>query len=829
MAAARLFFPFTVAFTLAATSSLTGFFLGCAVVNGPGSDKDTDPADTGDTGGIVDSGETGETGDSGGWDLEQPLPEVQVDTVGPALPTCTATTGTSSQVALSGVLLTPEGPTAGVLVYDTNSGEITCVGECDTTDATVVCTEGIVSAGLVDPHNHLQYNSLPMWQVGPEFSNRYDWQSDGRFWDYREAFEEISGTYDCEIMKWAEARAIMHGTTSAVGSAGESCIGRGVRNLDEDGDFSHLDDYELRYSSSNVTDSVEDGDGEYYNGLLADGSVNAVLNHVAEGRNGTVRGEVDHMTEAGMVGPGQVYVHATDASTQQFAVLGGTSTGILWSPRSNLGLYATTTPVETAERFGVAWAIGGDWTPSGSIGQPQELACAEAWLASRGSPLSDQELHEKVTSTAAAMVGADAILGSLAVGLRADIAVFDYSAAPYRAVIGAAEETVRLVVVDGEVVYGLGEYVDELAENPAWCDSVDACGAERKYCLKDGDSGENEDTLSQVESTLSVALSETEMDAGYEYAGELLGLFSCLDERDECVLAVPAADDTDGDGVVDVTDVCMYFYDPEQADIDGDGLGDVCDACPLNPGVECAPGPDDYDGDGVVNTDDNCELLGNTSQADGDNDGTGDMCDPCPDEATIGACTATIRDVRQGAFPQNSVVSLDAVVVTAVRAESGFVVQDVAGGAYSGIYVYDYGTNIVAVGDMVDISGTYIEYYGLSELTDITVSVTGAGALPAAIESDACALAADPEPYESVRVHLASGTVTDDNADSDDGSVDYDEFVIDSCLRVDDWLDETIDQPALGTTYSSISGVLIFSFDNFKLAPHSAADLVEAE
>lgn len=829
MSAARLFFPLTVTFAVVAMSPLAGFFLGCAVVNGPGSDKDTEANDSGDTGGVVDTAETGETGDTSEENLEQPQPEVQVDTVGPALPACTASAGAGSQVALSGVLLLPDGPTAGVVVYDQNTGAITCVGECDTTEATVICTEGVVSPGLVDPHNHLQYNTLPTWQVGAEFSNRYDWQGDGRYWDYREAFDEIAGTYDCEIMKWAEARAIVHGTTSAVGSTGEACINRGVRNLDEDEGASHLDDYYLRYSSSNVTDSVEAGDGEYYNGMLADGSTNAVVNHVAEGRDGTVRREIDHMTEAGMVGPGQVFVHATDATTQQLAVLGGTSTGILWSPRSNIGLYATTTPVETAERFGVPWAIGGDWTPSGSVGQPQELACAEAWLAGRGNPLSDVELFDKVTTTAAAMVGADGVIGSLAVGMRADIAVFDYSAAPYRAVIGAAEETVRLVVVDGEVVYGLAEYVDELAENAEWCDTLDACGAERKYCLKDSENGDNEDTLSQVESTLSIALGETEMGTGYEYAGELFGLFACADERAVCVLAESAADDVDGDGILDATDVCTYFYDPEQLDIDADGLGDVCDACPLNPGVACSPGADDYDGDGVANTDDNCELLGNVAQTDGDSDGLGDICDPCPDEASIGACTATISDVRQGAFPQNSVVSLSGVVVTAVRAEAGFVVQDVAGGAYSGIYVYDYGSNLVAVGDMVDISGTYIEYYGLSELIEVTVSVTGAGALPAALESDACTLAADAEPYESVRVHLASGTVTDDNADSDDGSMDYDEFVIDSCLRIDDWLDESIDQPTLGTSYSSISGVLTYSFDNFKLAPHSAADLVESE
>lgn len=810
-----------------ALSSL--FLAGCPVGTMPGEDKVGDTADTG--GGDTGAGDTADT-DTGGVDtgpLTQPEPEVQTDTVGPALPACTARSASGSLIALSGVVLAPAGPTAGVVVYDRNSGEIECVGECDTSAATVVCTEGIVSPGLIDPHNHLQYNTLPRLDVGAEFDDRYDWQGDSRYRSFREAFDGIEDAYTCEMMQWAEAREIVHGTTAAVGSTGSGCIARGVRNLDENSSESHLDGYELRYSSGDVTDSIESGDGEYYNGLLSGGSVDAVLNHVAEGKNGSVRGEIDHMSENGMEGPGQVYVHATDASAAQLAVMGATGTGLIWSPRSNLVLYAATTPVEVAERFGVPWAIGSDWTPSGSVGQPQELACAEAWLAGRGNFLSDRELFEKATVEAAEIVGAEALIGSLVAGLRADIAVFAYSTTPYRAIIGAPEESVRLVVVDGEVVYGEAEFVDELAENIDWCDSLDACGTERKYCLKSESSGDNDATLEQVEATLTAALAGLEMDAGYDYAAQLFGLFTCFDEREVCVLAEPTADDTDGDGVADAADNCLYFYNPDQLDSDADGLGDTCDACPITPGVDCSFAANDYDGDGVANDEDNCEMVGNADQADGDGDGLGDVCDPCPEQASAGACTATISDIRQGEYAEGAPVQIEGVVVTAVRAEAGFFVQDPAGGPYTGLYVYDFGANAVAVGDVVTVDGTYLEYYDLTELEDVTVTVTGSAALPEAITTTACDLMADPEPYESMRVHLSSGTVSDENADAADGETepDYDEFVIDGCLRIDDFLDESIDQPALGTTYSSIDGVFLFSYENYKLAPRSASELVE--
>ena len=56
----------------------------------------------------------------------------------------------------------------------------------------------------------------------------------------------------------------------------------------------------------------------------------------------------------------------------------------------------------------------------------------------------------------------------------------------------------------------------------------------------------------------------------YEYAldgSEILGLFKLAD--------------SDGDGVIDVSDNCPAVENPEQADADGDGIGDPCDPSPL--------------------------------------------------------------------------------------------------------------------------------------------------------------------------------------------------------------------------------------------------------
>jgi hypothetical protein len=72
--------------------------------------------------------------------------------------------------------------------------------------------------------------------------------------------------------------------------------------------------------------------------------------------------------------------------------------------------------------------------------------------------------------------------------------------------------------------------------------------------------------------------------------------------------------DSDGDGVLDVSDNCPSDPNADQADYpDADGLGDVCDS--------------DDDNDTVADGEDNCPFTANADQADFDNDGEGNLCD----------------------------------------------------------------------------------------------------------------------------------------------------------------------------------------------------------
>ncbi|MBT3222494.1 MAG: amidohydrolase family protein, partial [Proteobacteria bacterium] len=601
-------------------------------------------------------------------------------TLGPALPDCTPAAGSGIDVALSGVVLTIDGPEAGWVVYNKSTGIIECVGAaCDPGDAEVVCTEGVISPGLIDTHNHLQYNILGPWDHDELYGDRYDWQSDGDYWDFREAYNDLwdSGFYECEIGIWVELRVLVGGGTSAVGASGPDCIDVLVRNLDEE---SGITDYKLYYSSGKVQ-WVDESDGDDFANELNSGKYEAVLHHVAEGIDGRVSWEIDHMFDIGMTGPGQLYVHATDATVSQLAQMAADGTGIIWSPRSNLDLYAQTTPADVALRLGVPLIVGPDWTWSGSANPPEEMACAYDYLQSRQSDISDVELFSLETDEAARLLNLDGLVGSLYEGMIADISVFSWSDEPYRAVIQAEPTDVRLVIIGGQAHYGLSELAQNISPNAAYCETVDACGEDRVLCF-DSDDWYSAD----IAATLQTALSSITMPAELAYAKELYGLWTCDEDRPSCDISMTATtEDADGDGVADGDDLCVGAYDPLQKDHDGDGVGDACDPCPLYAnGEDCDHEPSDIDGDGVANTTDLCPWIYD-DQGDADGDNKGDACDDCPNDSNPGdaPCPAVpllISDIRDPSSPDHpatlSPVSVANVVVTALREGKGFFIQD---------------------------------------------------------------------------------------------------------------------------------------------------------
>ena len=130
-----------------------------------------------------------------------------------------------------------------------------------------------------------------------------------------------------------------------------------------------------------------------------------------------------------------------------------------------------------------------------------------------------------------------------------------------------------------------------------------------------------------------------------------------------------------------------------------------------------------------------------------------------------------------------------------------------------------------AVGDVVDILGTYIEYYDLSEIDAGSVTKVSSGAAPAA-ETLTLPIA-DPEPWEGVLVQFKNVSVQ--SSPSEDT---YGEWELTDGTNTF-WVDEKLYDASedfmlgVGEEFASITGIMNYSYSKYKIAPRSKADLAK--
>ncbi|MBN1541516.1 T9SS type A sorting domain-containing protein [candidate division KSB1 bacterium] len=157
---------------------------------------------------------------------------------------------------------------------------------------------------------------------------------------------------------------------------------------------------------------------------------------------------------------------------------------------------------------------------------------------------------------------------------------------------------------------------------------------------------------------------------------------------------------------------------------------------------------------------------------------------------------------------------------------SYYFVQD-ANAPWSGIKVYDRNRQ-VAEGDSVTLTGSISEYYGttqISNLTDFTIEAEGVfGIEPLDVTTGEIATGGTmAEAYEGCLVRVRNVTITDPD-------LGYGEWAVDDGsgpCRVDDAADYYFD-PADYDEAQSITGVLEYAYNDTKILPRLAYDIVEA-
>ncbi len=213
----------------------------------------------------------------------------------------------------------------------------------------------------------------------------------------------------------------------------------------------------------------------------------------------------------------------------------------------------------------------------------------------------------------------------------------------------------------------------------------------------------------------------------------------------------------------------------------------------------------------------------------------------------------TIEKIQKGEIAEDTAVTTKVVVVAVDYVDDkttheptgikGLYVSEVIAQAkpYTGIFVHFKTAEAVdayKMGDYIEVSGTYKEYYDASQIEATDVSKLGTKPIPApAVISDPSKVStpfeksgtewkptttsgADAEKYESVLVKVENVEVTNNN-------LGHGMWEVTGHLAIDKELHYYKGDRNIGVKFKSIQGVLVYSFEAFKLAPRQAEDLVE--
>jgi hypothetical protein len=873
---------------------------GATADGGPG-DQDGGGG-TRNEGGIMPGMDGGGGTDAGGKPLDyshpnnNPQPKVTECTrtiAPPATGVCQVTqAGTAGQI-IRGTVLAPNDVFHKGEVLIAADGTITCAAcDCSTAagyaNASIVeCANGVISPGLINPHEHITYaNNAPVDHGMIRYEHRHDWRKGAHG---ATALKYNSGANNATVA-YEELRFVMSGATTLAGAGGVPGLLRNVDDTPEE-----LEGTPVEIANSD-TFPLGDSDGTMlttgcaYPKPNTPGSIaglESYIPHIAEGIDVEANNEMicqDQGTND-VLGPFTAVIHSVAIGPKEAAALHAAQSGVVWSPRSNVSLYGNTAPAVMLDLAGVPLSIGTDWIPSGSMNMNREIRCVDDLNKKYfGKHFTDADIWRMATVNGAYATGTQRSLGSLLPGYQADIAIFDGTTSKdHRAVIDAAIEDVILVLRGGKVLYGDTTIVNDAAfgggTGCATFASIaefasTACVATKSACV------DVAAATGTFQSIVTTGLAKSTYPLFFCKGTTPTSEPSCVPYRTEYPAGITATD-KDGDGVADTKDNCPDVFNPGrimdgkdasgayiQADGDKDGIGDACDICPDDATQKCTrPLSLDSDADGIVDPLDNCPKVKNAGQADADMDGRGDACDSCP-VANPGntPCAVDIATVRNpaatGHTTGGSIVQITDAYVTAVGPTNTTTKQfafiqtsaapDTTSGPWSGIQVMT-GTlaNTLKIGNKVTVVGMYDERFSMSILSAGTVTVTDATAnalTPLVIaETDYATGTASAEQYESVLLMIndngAGGKVTVTNAIPDGATSKFYEFVVDNNLRIDDTIFPRYGGPSSGmpypndgsvsgvgfvnnTMWTSITGVGYYSFSNRKLEPRAATDFV---
>ena len=318
-------------------------------------------------------------------------------------------------------------------------------------------TGGTLYPGLIELHNHLSYNALPLWNVPRRYLHSGHWQGTD---EYKIAVTKpamvlanTAGNAEA-LVRYVECRCLLGGVTTSQGITlqANSGVRRLYKGLVRNVEAPTVDG--LQAAKARI--GAPDKDHDTYLRKLKDAPA-CYLQHLSEGINdGRYNTALKQFTNLQRDdGTWALFhsfcgIHSTALKPEHFQVMAQHGGSIVWSPLSNYLLYGETTDVKAAKEAGVPIALGCDWAPSGSKNLLGELKVASIVSDELGGLFTPRELCEMVTTIPAQILGWGEKLGRIEKSRLADLIVIDDTVGdPYEELLTARETSLTLVVING--------------------------------------------------------------------------------------------------------------------------------------------------------------------------------------------------------------------------------------------------------------------------------------------------------------------------------------------------------------------------------------------
>ncbi|MGB2867331.1 MAG: amidohydrolase family protein [Bacteroidota bacterium] len=331
--------------------------------------------------------------------------------------------------------------------------------EPDTADIVVPLNGLAVVPGLINSHDHLEFNLFS--HLGhPPYQNYVQWADDIQN-SFRTPINQVLAVPLRDRFLWGAYKNIFSGVTTVIHHNDFNWRFRFGFPLEVHKNYRWI--HSLRLEKRPLHELVRQ-------------SGRPVFIHLAEGIDEMARSEIRELDGLGGLNKETIIVHGVGIGDADIPLM-DKSCGLVWCPGSNRYLFGATAPVEQlVGRIPVA--LGTDSTLTGPNGLFEEIR-----IALQMKNLSPDILFHMVTSMPARMIGSDK--GSIARGSPADLLIFDARGKdPMDAFVHLNPTDVKFLLKNGSPIFGDREFLPQSGKRWKKRSLVRVCG-KPKFVLGD--------------------------------------------------------------------------------------------------------------------------------------------------------------------------------------------------------------------------------------------------------------------------------------------------------------------------------------------------------